>query len=228
MDKPKVAIIFPAYNEEQSIGSVIREVPVEELKRQGYCVEIIVVDNNSTDRTRLIAEQHKTTVLTESRQGKGNAINTAFKYVNADYIFMLDADNTYPPRYIPDMVKLLHKTQVVIGSRIKGSRERGALTQFTLVGNIIISLAATLIFQKRISDVCSGYWGFRGYVVKELKINVSRFELEAKIFCTVAKRGFSISELPIHYRRRAGGSTKLNPLGDGIKIILTLLRERFA
>ena len=75
----EVSVIFPALNEEETIGKVIDEVPIEGLERKGYRVEVIVVDNGSTDKTREIAEAKGVRVITEPRRGKGRAIRTAFE-----------------------------------------------------------------------------------------------------------------------------------------------------
>ncbi|HUU63237.1 MAG TPA: glycosyltransferase family 2 protein [Dehalococcoidia bacterium] len=88
----EVSIIFPALNEEETIGKVIDEVPMEEIQGKGYRAKVIVFDNGSTDKTREIAESKGARVITEPLRGKGRAIRTAFESVGGDYIFILDAD----------------------------------------------------------------------------------------------------------------------------------------
>jgi glycosyltransferase involved in cell wall biosynthesis len=125
MNKGKVSIILPALNEAGTIGKVIDEIPTQALKQAGYSVEVLVVDNSSTDQTAQIAREKGARVITEPRRGKGRAVRTAFEQVRADFVFMLDADYTYPATYIPDMLKLLNQGySVVIGSRLKGQREK--------------------------------------------------------------------------------------------------------
>src|SRR5438105_3485684 len=98
----KVTILIPCHNEEKGIGSVIDSVPKRILRRFGYEAEIIVINNNSTDRTAHIAEKRHVKVLVEKRKGKGNALKTGFNAVSADtsYVVMLDGDNTYKSREI--------------------------------------------------------------------------------------------------------------------------------
>jgi len=226
MSQPKISIILPTLNEEETIGKVIDEIPQQALEQAGYAVQVLVVDGNSTDRTRQIAEQKRASVIVEPRKGKGVAVTTALSSVEADFIFMLDADYTYPSSYIPDMLKRLANHHAVIGSRLKGQRERGAMSRLNLTGNYLLSLLATVLYQRKISDVCTGFWGFRTEVVKSLRLRATAFDLEAELFSQLARKGYSIAELPIYYRRRAT-RPKLRPLRDGIKIGWALITRRF-
>lgn len=227
MSGKEVAIIFPALNEEETIGKVIDEVPAAEIEGRGYRVEIIVVDNGSTDKTREIAEARGARVITEPRRGKGRAMRTAFESVNADFVFMLDADFTYPATYIPGTLELLEGGyDVVLGSRLKGQIEDGAMSRMNLVGNHLLALMANILYRTRISDLCTGYWGLRGEVVKSLKLDAVGFELEANLLIESGKRGYRIGELPIDYRRRLTPS-KLRSLKTGFRIGRTLIRKRF-
>jgi glycosyltransferase involved in cell wall biosynthesis len=224
--QPKIAVILPTLNEEQTIGRVIDEIPRRALEEGGYKVQVLVVDGNSTDRTREIAEEKGASTIVERRKGKGIAVTKALSSVDADFIFMLDADATYPPGAIPDMLKLLGSHHAVIGSRLKGRREKGAMSRLNLVGNRLLSLIATVFYCKRISDICTGFWGFRGEVVKKLNLKATAFDLEAELFSQLAKRGYSIAEIPIDYRRRAS-PPKLRPLKDGTRIGWALITRRF-
>jgi glycosyltransferase involved in cell wall biosynthesis len=227
-NQKKVCVIFPALNEEETIGKVIDEVPVPDLKQLGYSVEVVVVDNGSSDNTREIAEAKGARVITEPNRGKGRAMQTAFKSVEADYVFMLDADFTYPSTYIPDTLELLEdKYDVVLGSRLKGNMEDGAMSRLNLVGNHLLALLANVLYRGGISDMCTGYWGFRGEVVKNLQIDAIGFELEANMLIEATKKGYRIGELPIHYRRR-GTPSKLRAIKAGFRIARTLVRKRLS
>jgi glycosyltransferase involved in cell wall biosynthesis len=223
----EVSIIFPALNEEETIGKIIDEVPMEEIEGRGYRAEIIVVDNGSTDKTREIAESKGAWVITEPNRGKGRAIRTAFESVSSDFVFMIDADFTYPATYIPQMLEVLEgECDVVLGSRLKGQLEEGAMSRFNLVGNYILSSLANLLYGTRVSDLCTGYWGFRGEVVKSLKLDAVGFELEANMLVEIARQGYKIAEIPILYRKRPN-QAKLGSLKDGFRIGRTLIRKRF-
>ena len=222
-----VSIIFPALNEEETIGKIIDEVPIEEIEGRGYRAEIIVVDNGSTDKTREIAEAKGARVITEPNRGKGRAMRTAFEAVSGDFVFMIDADFTYPATYVPRMLELLEGGyDVVLGSRLKGQREEGAMSRLNMVGNHLLALLANVLYGTGVSDPCTGYWGFRGEVPKSLKLDAVGFELEANMLAEIARKGYRIAELPILYRRRPN-QAKLGSLKDGFKIGLTLIRKRF-
>jgi glycosyltransferase involved in cell wall biosynthesis len=226
MPPKQVSIIIPALNEEATIAKVIDEVPTSEIEKQGYNVAIVVVDNNSTDRTKEIAEKHGARVIHEPQRGKGKAINTAFKAVNGDYLFIVDADYTYPATYFPQMLMVLQSSDVVMGSRLKGKMEKGAMSRINWIGNHLLAFLANRLYGTRISDLCTGCWGFRGEVVKDLKLDASGFDLEAILFAQIAQKGYRIAEIPINYRRRKTPS-KLNSLRDGYIIGRTLFSRRF-
>ena len=222
-----VSIIIPALNEKLTIGKVIDEIPKEDLQKVGYGVEIVVVDNNSTDGTAEIAKEKGVKVIVESIKGKGRAVRTGFKSVSGDFIFILDADYTYPATYIPRMLEFLREgCDVVIGSRLKGQMKEGAMSRMNLVGNRLLVFMANILYRTRISDLCTGYWGLTRRVIEELELNAEGFELEAAMFAEIAKKGYNIAEVPICYRRRTTPGT-LSTLKDGIKIGWTLLTMRF-
>lgn len=227
MNKAKVSIILPALNEAETIGKVIDEIPKQALEQEGYSIEVLVVDNGSTDQTAQIAREKEATVITEPRRGKGRAVRTAFEQVRADFVFMLDSDYTYPATYIPDMLKLLNQGySVVIGSRLKGKREKGAISGWNMIGNQVLTLMAKILYRARISDLCTGYWGFRGEVIPKLNLSAEGFNLEAELFSQVAKKGYRIGEVPIHYRCRPSTS-KLSSIKAGLSIARTLIARRF-
>jgi len=227
MGNGKVSIILPALNEAETIGKVIQEIPRERLEQEGYRVEVVVVDNDSTDQTARIAGEKGARVIAESRKGKGRAVRTAFEQVKADFVFMLDADYTYPATYIPDMLKLLNQDySVVIGSRLKGKREKGSISRLNIIGNHLLTLLAKVLYRVRISDVCSGYWGFKGEVIPRLNLSATGFNIEAELFSQVAKNGYRIGEVPINYRCRSSRS-KLSSIKAGLNIGRTLIDRRF-
>jgi glycosyltransferase involved in cell wall biosynthesis len=228
MPEKGVCIVIPALNEEKTIAKVIEEIPKEYLQTKGYWVEIIVVDNNSTDRTKQIAEGTQAKVIVEPIRGKGKAVSAGFQAANADFMFILDADYTYPATYIPEMLQLLEEGyDVVLGSRLKGQMEKGAMTKLNLLGNHLLALLASILYGTRVSDLCTGCWGFRGPVVNDLRLDAIGFELEANLFTQIARKGYRIAEVPLNYRRRPT-PPKLHSLRDGYRIGKTLMRKRFS
>jgi len=228
MHQSDVSIILPTLNEEKTVGKVIDEIPRDILEEKGCLVKVLVVDGNSTDLTRQIAQEKGAEVIIEPRKGKGRAMRTAFEQVRADFVFMLDADYTYPATYIPDMLDVLHHgCDVVIGSRLKGEREEGAMSRLNIIGNHLLTLKAEVLYLRRISDLCTGFWGFKGKVIPRLHLTADGFDFEADLFTQIAKHGYSIGEIPIYYRRRPTPA-KLSSIKDGLKIGWTLINRRFS
>jgi glycosyltransferase involved in cell wall biosynthesis len=220
-----VAIIIPTLNEERCIGKVIGGVPVADLLKNGFETAVYVIDGGSTDNTREIAITKGAQVILEERKGKGSAIKTAFKTIVADYAIMVDGDDTYPIELATEMTRLLKTNDVVIGSRLKGTIEPGAMTKLNVVGNSLLSMLAGMLFGKNISDVCTGFWGYRGHAVRRLELEAPGFEIEADMFVECVRKGLRIAEIPITYRARAD-QPKLSSLRDGLKIGLFLCKRR--
>lgn len=226
MSYQKLDIILPTLNEQETIGKVIDEIPRAILQERGYQVRVLVVDGDSTDLTRQIAQEKGAQVIIEPRKGKGRAVRTAFEQVEADFVFMLDADYTYPAAYIPDMLDMLHRgCDVVIGSRLKGEREKRAMSRLNTIGNHLLTLMANILYLTRISDLCTGCWGLKTSIIPRLRLSASGFNFEAELFTQIVKNGYSIGEVPIYYRRRPTPA-KLSSIKDGLSIGWTLLSRR--
>jgi dolichol-phosphate mannosyltransferase len=147
--------------------------------------------------------------------------------LDAKYLIMLDADATYPPRFIIDVVSSLEEgADVVMGSRFLGEIKEGSMTRLNHFGNILLSNMASLLYQTPCTDLCTGMWGFNGQALRMLELNSKHFELEAEFFAESAKKGLRVEEIPISYLPRAG-ETKLVPLKAGLTIITKLLERRF-
>ena len=227
MGQQRVCVILPALNEAETIGKVINEIPREQLETSGYLVRIVVIDNGSTDDTAVIARDTGAEIIVEPRRGKGKAMIAGFGACDADYIFMIDADYTYPATYIPVMLDLLHDGfHVVIGSRLKGTIEKGAMSRLNRVGNSLLTMMANILYRGKTSDLCTGLWGFRGEVLKGLTLSAGGFDLEADLFIQLSRGGHSMGDVPITYRRRPTRQ-KLQSIRDGLRIGWKLLKGRF-
>jgi dolichol-phosphate mannosyltransferase len=221
----EVAVLIPTLNEEGTIGRVIDRVPIHALSNDGYDTAIYVIDGDSEDETRLKALEKGALVLLVKKPGKGSAMMCAFSSVRADFYIMIDGDDTYPPERITDFLRLLRTYDVVIGSRLTGLIEEGAMTRTNLLGNRLLTAVARTLFKKEITDLCTGFWGYRSHVIDRMNLAATGFEIEADMFVECARLGFSIGEVAIDYNKRAY-QPKLSSIRDGLKIGFFLLKRR--
>ena len=217
-----VAILLPTYNEEGNIAQVIEEI--NGVKEKGW--EIVLVDGGSSDDTVKMAKQKGTKVLEFNQRGKGNAVRYAFEKLDYDYLIIMDADLTYPANEIKKMLDKMKNDNcdVVVGSRFDGKIEEGAMKGLNRIGNKLLTLAGSVIYQQHTGDLCSGMRGFTKKAYKMMIIDAPHFEVEANFFAEAAKKHLKSCEVPIEYRKR-GGQSKLTAW-HGIKIGLYLLRKR--
>jgi dolichol-phosphate mannosyltransferase len=222
-----ISFILPALNEGNSIEQVIHKIPRKELEHRGYGVSVWVLDGKSKDKTVAIARKNGAKIYLQTGSGKGNAVSEVFSFLKSDYVVMLDADNTYDPRDILPMMPLLENGHhIVMGSRMRGDMTPGAMSSKNRLGNQMLSRAAGILYGKRVSDLCTGFWGFKGSVISKLGIDAQGFELEAQLFSRASKLGLTIGEVPIRYGTRCGDETKLSGMSSGARIFWTLVRER--
>jgi len=229
MSDNSIAILLPALDEAETIGSVISKIPEQELTDLGYKVDVVVVDGHSKDMTCDIASAMGAKLLKQKGIGKGNAVQTAFENFNGRYLFMLDADDTYDPREILKMLPPLEAGtyDVIMGSRLNGSINAGAMSRLNFIGNTALTQTANILFPNghKVSDICTGLWGFTDEVIHALDLNSPSFDIEAEMYAKCVKSGFNIGEIGICYGKRTN-TNKLSALKDGAKIWLRLLIER--
>ena len=228
MSANDISILLPALDEAETIGQVINKIPMRELHSLGYNVDIVVVDGHSKDMTCEIAKSMGARLLKQRRIGKGDAVQTAFEDFNGGYLFMLDADDTYDPKEILRMLPHLENGNydVVMGSRLRGSMANGAMSRLNFIGNVALTHTANILFPTghRLSDLCTGMWGFTGEVINALEIESLSFDVEAEMYAKCIKSGFNVGEVNIAYGKRIN-SNKLSALKDGAKIWFRLLKE---
>ncbi len=227
----KLTLLIPCYNEEKGVGKVIEELPRKKLKALGYDTEVIVVDNNSKDKTAEVARKKGAKVLFERKQGKGNAVKTGFKAIkNSDIVVMIDGDNTYKTSEILRLIEPIDNDfcDVVIGSRLSGNIAEGSMPFFNRFGNWLFTFLVRVGYQGNVTDVCTGYFAWKGSKLRELRkyIESNGFSLEMEMVTKMAKLKFKIISVPITYKKRAG-ETHLNPIKDGKKIIHAWARNLF-
>lgn len=224
----KIIVLLPALNENDGIEKTIGEIPIKILRAKGFETEVVVADSGSTDGTQSTVRKLGIRVI-QSKRGKGRTVREAIEILKhqCDYLFMLDSDFTYPPSYISIMVPELeyNRTDVIIGSRLKGIREVGSMSESHFIGNISLTYLANKLFNTPISDLCTGYWGFTKEALGKLSLRANFFELEANIYTEIDRNNLILTEVPIVYRKRRGEESKLK-YKDGFKIAWWLIKER--
>lgn len=228
----KIVLMIPCYNEEKGIPEVIADVPFEDMKKKGYEIDVLVIDNNSKDNTAQVAKELGARVVFEGKQGKGNAIKKGFKSIpkDTDYVVMVDGDDTYKPYEMHRLIELLDCgfSDAVIGSRLEGKRVGSAMSFSHRLANWFFTFTTRFFYKANVTDTCTGYFAWTYDSVKKLNghIKSDGFAIEAEMITKMAKMGLEIHSVPITYEPREGES-KLAPLTDGIKITLMLLRNVF-
>lgn len=224
----KLSIIIPIYNEEKTLLKIlekIRKVDLKNIKK-----EIIIVDDCSTDNSWNIIKNLKDMNIKKLRhnknKGKGGAIKTALNEVTGDYIIIQDGDLEYNPEEYKKLLKYINKYEVIYGSRLLG-KIKGFNVPLHYIGNQILSIATTILYQKRITDMETCYKLIKSDIIKNIKIDSNRFDFEPEITAKLLKRGYKIKEVPISYNCRSFKEGKKITVTDGIKALYVLLKYRF-
>jgi glycosyltransferase involved in cell wall biosynthesis len=216
-DMRDVTILLPAYQEEEAIGRVIDDV--RDLMPE---CRILVAYNPSMDNTVGILKYKKVEWVMEPRKGKGFNVRNAFRFINSKYVVMLNSDYTYPVSHIPALLDNLE--DVAIG--VRAERDHGSMSLANYFGNKILSLMASVLYGRRIKDVCTGMWAFRREVLDNFELEAGGFMLEADLFVNCARAKCKIKQIPVTYRKRLGNSESKLRLGDGLKIGAFLIKKR--
>ena len=216
-----IAVLLPCYNEEVTIGKVVRD-----FKNSLPDATIYVYDNNSTDRTAEIAEAEGAIVRREPRQGKGNVIRAMFEDIDADVYVMADGDDTYPADAAPAMVaKVLEGYDMVIGDRLSSTYFQENKRPFHNFGNRLVRGSINGLFGAHVTDIMTGYRAFSFTFVKTYPVLSRGFEVETEMTIHSLNNNLRLYEMPIQYRDRPEGSvSKLDTVGDGIKVMSTIFR----
>ena len=218
---------MPAYNESLTIAATI-----EAFHRELPEAQIVVVDNNSKDATAAIAADTLQRlgatgeVISELRQGKGNAVRRAFLEVDADIYVMSDADLTYPAEQVHQLIQpvLDNRADMVVGDRLSGGHySKENKRQLHGFGNALVRWLVNTLFRARLADIMSGYRVFNRRFVKNYPILIEGFQLETDVTLHALDKRFRIVEIPVAYKDRPAGShSKLNTLSDGARVLFAI------
>jgi glycosyltransferase involved in cell wall biosynthesis len=232
---PRVSIVIPAKNEARNLEVILTELPPVH--------QVILVDGNSVDNTVATARRVMPSiqVIQQTRTGKGNALVCGFAAVTGDIIVMFDADGSADPAEIPAFVDaLLAGADVAKGSRFCAGGGSEDITLTRSLGNRALNLLTNLLMKTRYTDLCYGYNAFWTSVVPYLEFpNASLperedgrmywgdgFEIETMLNCRIAAAKLRVAEVPSVERLRIFGESNLNAIGDGLRVLTTILAER--
>jgi len=191
-------------------------------------IPVLVVDGNSSDRTVEIAKNMGAKVVCQDGVGKGDALNKALQNadVNADYIILTDADYTYPAEYVPEMIKILEENPLigmVCGNRLSGQVDKEALHNVFHIGNKLLALAHSMLNGVPLQDPLTGLRVIRAEILRGRLLKSKSFDIEVELNHLVGQLGFTIREIPIHYRARLG--EKKLKVSHGVTILKRILLE---
>lgn len=217
----KTAVLIPCYNE----GLTIRKV-VEDFRRELPEAEIYVYDNNSSDNTAAEAAAAGAIVRREWVQGKGSVVRSMFRDIDADLYVMVDGDDTYPARFVREVIRPVEagEADMSIGDRLSnGSYFKENSRKFHGFGNNLVRSAINRIFDAQLRDIMTGYRCFSRRFVKSFPVLNNGFQLETEMTLFALNYKMRIVEVPIDFVERPEGSeSKLNTFSDGTRVLMCI------
>jgi glycosyltransferase involved in cell wall biosynthesis len=224
---PLLSVVMPAYNERETIETIIERVKAVPLR-----TELIVVDDGSTDGTRDILKALRTRldfklVLQEKNSGKGAALRRGFQEVTGDLVVIQDADLEYSPEEFPDLIELISqgRADVVYGSRFLGRRRVFLFTHY--VGNRLLTLITNILYNTILTDMETCYKVMRTEVLRSFTLHSNGFGIEPEMTAKIFKRGYRVYEVPITYDGRGYDEGKKITWRDGVVALWVLIKYRF-
>lgn len=223
-----IDVIIPAFNEENSVGNVVNDIPKDLVR------EIIVINNNSTDKTAINARNAGATVLEEKNMGYGNACLKGMDHVSKKenkpgIVVFLDADYSDYPKEMADVIKPIieQNMDMVIGSRALGNLEKGAMTPQQIFGNWLATFLLKLFYGVKYTDL-GPFRAIKYDSLVALNMKDKTYGWTVEMQVKAAKQKMNTCEVPVNYRVRIGFSkvsgTVKGTIGAGYKIITTIFK----
>jgi glycosyltransferase involved in cell wall biosynthesis len=220
-----VSVVIPAQNEAETLGLVLDDLNTTIAGMPRHEVEVICVDDHSTDATAAIARSYGATVVdNRGRRGKGMALRAGFEKSRGDVIVMMDADYSHRAEALPMFLQAMtDRTGLVIGSRVFGGSEE--YTHIRALGNVFLSAALGLSTGRYLSDALNGYKAFRRDVFTDFRYTSAAFEIEIELIANAMRKGYQIVEITCHERERAGGQAKSRVVRHGTRFLMRIILE---
>jgi glycosyltransferase involved in cell wall biosynthesis len=225
----KLSVVMPVYNEKATIRQIIEKVQAVQLE-----MELIIVDDGSTDGTREILRELEPTLGDSARifyldqnRGKGFAVRHGIAQASGEVLVVQDADLEYDPEEFHNLLEPYNKGRaaVVYGSRFLGGHRTGYY--WTTMGNKLLTWLTNIIYNTNLTDMETCYKLFSMEVLREINLRCQRFEFEPEVTAKVLKRGIHIYEVPISYVGREYSEGKKITWKDAWEAFKTLVRYRF-
>jgi glycosyltransferase involved in cell wall biosynthesis len=229
MPAPLLSVVIPVYNEAATL-----EIVVQRVLAQPFAMELILVDDGSTDGSVLLAEAlcatHPSVTLLRQpvNRGKGAALHAGFAHATGDIVIVQDADLEYDPREFTTLLEPLldGRADVVFGSRFLGGPHR-VLNFHHYVANRALTGLSNVLTNLNLTDMECGYKLFRREVLRGLPLREARFGFEPEVTALVARSGSRVYEVPISYSGRSYEEGKKITWKDGVDALRVILAARF-
>jgi len=219
-----LSVVIPIFNEEPTIDDVIGRLKTT-MQKIGFKHEIIVVDDCSEDRSLEISKSQNVKVYSlKKHMGKGYALRTGFAKAKGEIIATIDSDGSHRPEELPRLLApiLQDKADLVIGSRFL--RQKPVSTRkLNALGVRLFNVLIKILTRTEVSDSQSGYRVIKSEVLKNLSLKSGEYEIESEMLVKTARRGFRVREVPISFEQRTYGKSRLDPMVDGFKILLSIV-----
>jgi len=224
----KLSVVVPVFNEKATVAEII-----DRIRATNLSIELIVVDDGSTDGTRDVLKQVSGKIdrllLQERNGGKGAALKAGFAVATGDVVIIQDADLEYDPEDYPELLKPIAKADadLVLGSRLTGAKPQRAYYYWHYVGNRVITLIARVLYNTTLSDIYTCYKVFKREQLVGLDVKSDGFEFDAEMLAILLKRRLVVYEVPISYYGRSYGEGKKIKWYHTVRVVLNLVKYRF-
>jgi len=226
----KISIVIPCYNEAKTIKEIIYKI----IKFQDYEKEIIVIDDGSSDETKLILKNDlinsiNILILNEKNYGKGYSVRKGIQAATGDIILIQDADLEYDPSDYNKIIKPIINgdADVVYGSRFVGSAEKRVLNYWHKVINNFLTTLSNMCTNINLTDMEVGYKAFKSKLIKQIDLKENRFGFEPEITAKIAKKKLRIYEVGVKYFGRDYQQGKKIGWRDGFSALRCIIKYNF-